>query len=96
MLGTGDTRILGASLLGDRETILVECRHPRVVETVADRPDFTIDLAIDRLDGADLRLQETLGDRIDVDRGGDRLPARRGAPAEHLEFAFPSDATILY
>jgi outer membrane lipoprotein-sorting protein len=96
VLGTGDTRILGASLLRDRETILVQCRHPRVVETVADRPDFTIDLAVDRLDGVILRLQETLGGRVTRVAEATVYQPDAPLPPNIFEFTFPSDATILY
>ena len=96
VLGTGDTRIVGTSLLRGRETLVVRCLHPRVVETVADRPDFTIDLEVDRLDGVILRLQETLGSR--TTRLAEAVVYEPDAPLppNAFEFTYPSDALILY
>ena len=67
-----------------------------MVETVADRPDFTIDLAVDRLDGVILRLQETLGGRITRVAEATVYQPDSPLPPTIFEFAFPSDATILY
>jgi outer membrane lipoprotein-sorting protein len=96
VLGTGDTRITGTALWRARETVLVECRHPRVVETVADRPDFTIRLAVDRSDGVILRLEEWLSGRRT--RLAEALVYEPDAPLppSAFDFTFPSDAAILY
>ena len=96
VLATGECRVVGTAPHGDREAILVEVRHPRVVEVMADRPDFTIRLAIDRLYGAIVRLEESVGGQ--VTRLADAVVFEPDAPLPPSAFAFtfPTDAQILY
>jgi hypothetical protein len=61
VLSTGRTWISGTDVILGREAIVVECDHPRVIERVADRPDFHIQIAVDRADGVITRLVETIG-----------------------------------
>lgn len=96
VLATGACRIEGSALFRGRETILLACDHPRVVEVVADRPDFRIRLAVDRLDGTILRLEESVAGR--VTRLAEAVVYEPGAslPPSAFEFSFPSDATRIY
>ena len=64
VLATGRCWISGTESIGDRPAILVECDHPRTIEVVADRPDFHIQIAVDRADGVILRLVETIGGEV--------------------------------
>src|SRR6266508_109301 len=60
VLATGRTWISGTDEINGREVIVVECDHPRTIELAADRPDFHIQIAVDRADGVILRLTETI------------------------------------
>ncbi len=61
VLATGRTWISGTDIVAGREAIVVECDHPRAIEMAADRPDFHIQIVVDRADGVILRLTETIG-----------------------------------
>ena len=64
VLSTGVTWISGTDMILGREAIVVECDHPRTIERAADRPDFHIQIAVDRADGVITRLVETIGGEI--------------------------------
>ncbi len=96
VLATGRCRISGTDVIGARPAILVECDHPRTTEVGADRPDFHIQVAVDRADGVILRLIETIGGemtrRADAVEYGPDAPIPQAA----FDFAFPSDAKMLF
>ena len=96
VLSTGRCWISGTGFTGNRPTILVDCDHPRTVELAADRPDFHIQVAVDRADGVVLGLIETIGGeatrRADVVEYSPDSPI----PPAAFEFTFPSDTTMLY
>jgi hypothetical protein len=96
VLGTGDCLVTGEVLHGGRQTILLECRHPRVVEVMADRPDFTIRLSVDRLDGAIVRLEESIGGRATRLAEAVVFEPDAPLPPAAFDFSFPSDAQVLY
>jgi hypothetical protein len=96
VLATGRCWISGTESIGDRPAIIVECDHPRTTEVAADRPDFHIQVAVDRADGVLLRLIETIGGEIT--RRADAVEYAPGAaiPPAAFEFVFPSDTTMLF
>lgn len=96
VLSTGRCWMSGTESIGDRPAILVECDHPRTTEVAADRPDFHIQIAVDRSDGVILRLIETIGG--EVTRRADAVEYDPDAPipASAFDFAFPSGATMLF
>jgi hypothetical protein len=96
VLATGDCRILGLDEVAGRETLAIECDHPRTIELAADRPDFRIRVDVDRAEGVILRLRESIGgtptrDAIVTDFGPD-APL---APST-FDFTFPTGTTMLY
>jgi outer membrane lipoprotein-sorting protein len=96
VLSTGPCWIAGTTTILGRSALLVECDHPRTIEVAADRPDFHIQVAVDRLDGVILRVVETIGGRETrraevVDYGPDAP-----LPATAFAFTFPSDTTMLF
>lgn len=96
VLATGDCRIAGLDEIAGRETIVVECDHPRTVEVAADRPDFQIRVSVDRADGVILRLKESIGGEVTRDaRVVDYAPDAPLAP-NTFDFAFPTGTTLLY
>ncbi len=96
VLATGACRVVGADRVGGREAIVVVSDHPRAIERVADRPDFRLEIAVDRLDGVILRLVETIAD--DVTRVAEvvHYEPNTALPTSLFEFDFPEGTTLLY
>jgi outer membrane lipoprotein-sorting protein len=96
VLSTGDCRITGLGEVAGRETVVVECDHPRTIEMAADRPDFRIRVNVDRADGVILRLEESIGGVVTRDaRVTDYAPDAPLVPST-FEFTFPTGTTMLY
>ncbi len=88
--------VSGTDLVAGREAIVVECSHPRTVERVADRPDFHIQVAVDRAEGIITRLVETIGGEVTRAAIVTSLePDAQLAPAT-FEFEFPDGTTMLF
>jgi outer membrane lipoprotein-sorting protein len=96
VLSTGRCWISGTDVVGDRPVIVVECDHPRTIEMAADRPDFHIQVAVDRADGVILRLIETIGG--EVTRRADAVEYSPDAPIPDsaFRFIFPSETTMMF
>jgi hypothetical protein len=60
VLATGDCWISGTEDSPWGEAIVVECDHPRAVEQEVDRPDYHIQIAVDRTQGVITRLAESV------------------------------------
>jgi hypothetical protein len=82
--------------VGRRPAVLVECDHPRTIEMAADRPDFHIQVAVDRSDGVILRLVETIGGAVTRHAEAVEYEPDAPIPASAFEFAFPDGTTMLY
>jgi outer membrane lipoprotein-sorting protein len=96
VLGTGSCRVTGSTEVAGREAIVLECDHPRTIELAADRPDFSIRIAVDRLDGVILRLEESIGGQVTRDAAVTAYQPNAPLPPNAFEFAFPSDTTFIY
>ena len=59
VLATGECVVTGQEVIRGRETIGLLSRHPRTIEMAADRPDFAVQIAVDRDTGIIVRLTET-------------------------------------
>lgn len=96
VLATGECWISGTERVAGREAIVLECAHPRVVEKEADRPDYHVQVAFDRLDGLVTRLVESVGD--DVTRLAEvvHLDPDAALPPTTFDFEFPEGTTQLY
>jgi hypothetical protein len=96
VLSTGASWIAGTETILGRSALIIECDHPRTIEVVADREDFHIQVAVDRLDGVILRIVEAVGG--DVTRRAEVVDYGPDAPIlpTAFEFTFPSDTTMLY
>lgn len=96
VLATGRTWISGTDVVAGREAIVLECSHPRAIERVADRPDFHIQAAVDRLEGIITRLVETIGG--DVTREAVVTSLEPDAPLAPgtFDFEFPDGTTMLF
>ena len=96
VLGTGNCRVTGTTMVVGREAIVVECDHPRTVEVMADRADFAIRIAVDRADGTILRLEESIGGRVTRDAIATSYVPDAPLPPSAFEFSFPSGTTFIY
>jgi len=96
VLASGRTWISGTDVVAGREAITLVCDYPRAVEWVADRPDFKIELAVDRLEGLVLRLIESVGDEVTRVATVTALDVDAPLPPDAFEFEFPPGTTILY
>jgi outer membrane lipoprotein-sorting protein len=96
VLGTGSCRVTGTTEVAGREAIVLECDHPRTIEIAADRPDFSIRIAVDRLDGVILRLEESVAGQVTRDAVVTAYQPNAPLPPNAFEFSFPSDTTFIY
>jgi hypothetical protein len=96
VLGTGSCRVTGTTVVAGRQAIVLECDHPRTVETIADRPDFSVRIAVDRLDGVILRLEESIAGQVTRDAIVISYAPDASLPPAAFEFKLPSDATRIY
>jgi hypothetical protein len=96
VLATGECWISGTDRIAGRESIVLECDHPRAVEREVDRPDYHVQVAFDRLDGVVTRLAESVGD--DVTRLAEvvHLDPDAALPPTAFDFEFPEGTTLLY
>jgi hypothetical protein len=96
VLATGRTWISGTDVVGGREAITLVCEYPRSVEWVADRPDFRIEVSVDRLEGVILRLIESMAGEATRVATVTALDVDRPLPPDAFDFEFPPGTTILY
>jgi hypothetical protein len=96
VLATGRTWISGTDVVAGREAIIVECSHPRSVEHVADRPDFHIQVAVDRMEGIITRLVETIGGEVTREALVTSLEPDAMLPPTTFDFEFPDGTTMLF
>ena len=96
VLATGECWISGTDRVAGREAIVVECDHPRAVEREVDRPDYHIQVAVDRLDGVVTRLVESVADEVTRVAEVTYLEPDAALPATTFDFEFPEGTTLLY
>jgi outer membrane lipoprotein-sorting protein len=96
VLATGRCWISGTDEINGREVILVECDHPRTIEIEADRPDFHIQIAVDRADGVILQLVETIAGEITREATVVAYEPDAPLPSPTFEFEFPTGTTKLF
>ncbi len=96
VLATGRTWISGTDIVNGRETIVVESDHPRTIEHIADRPDFHIQVGVDRAEGIITRLVETIGGAVTREAIVTSLEPDAPLPPGTFDFEFPDGTTMLY
>lgn len=96
VLATGRTWISGTDQVAGREAIVLECDHPRAIEHVADRPDFHIQVAVDRMEGLITRLVETIGGEVTREAVVTALDPDGPLPPGAFDFEFPDGTTMLF
>lgn len=96
VLATGSCRVTGLTSVAGREAIVLECDHPRTIEVAADRPDFAVRIAVDRLDGVILRLEESIGGQVTRDAIVTSYQPNATLPTTAFDFEFPAGTTLIY
>jgi outer membrane lipoprotein-sorting protein len=96
VLATGRCAILGTADVADREAIVLRCEHPRSVERIADRPDFAVELAVDRDTGCILRLTESMGGVVTRDAIALTFEPDAPLPPSAFLFTFPKGTTTIF
>jgi len=96
VLATGRTWISGTDRVAGREAIVLECDHPRAIERVADRPDFHIQVAVDRLAGTISSLIETIGGDVTREAIVTSLEPDAALAPGTFEFEFPDGIAMLF
>jgi hypothetical protein len=96
VLATGRTWISGTDQVAGREAIVLECDHPRAIEVTADRPDFHIQVAVDRMEGIITRLVETIGGEVTREAIVTALDPDGPLPPGAFDFEFPDGTTMLF
>lgn len=96
VLATGECWVAGTERIADRESIVVECLHPRAVEREVDRPDYAVQVAFDRLDGIVTRMVESVGGDVTRIAQVVNLDPDAALPPTTFDFEFPEGTTILY
>ncbi|HEU0236478.1 MAG TPA: hypothetical protein VFR14_08570 [Candidatus Limnocylindrales bacterium] len=96
VLATGRCWISGTDVAAGREAVVLECDHPRTIEGAADRRDFHIRVAVDRLDGIITRLTETIAGDVTRDAQVVVLEPDVVLAPGTFDFAFPTGTTMLY
>jgi hypothetical protein len=96
VLATGRCRISGEDVVARREAIVVQCDHPRTTQLPADRPDYIVEVAFDRVDGVITRLVETM--RGEVTRHAEVVAYDSNVtfPTGTFDLAVPEGSRILY
>jgi hypothetical protein len=96
VLATGTCWVSGTAEVAGREAIVVDCDHPRTVEVAADRPDFHVQIAVDRETGVILRLIETIAGQVTRHAEVVAFAPNAPLPATSFEFEFPPDTTMMF
>jgi hypothetical protein len=96
VLATGRCWISGSERFREREALVVDCDHPRAVEVEADRPDYHIQVTVDRDTGVISRLVESVRGEITRLATAVLIDPDATLAAATFDFEFPEDATMLY
>jgi outer membrane lipoprotein-sorting protein len=96
VLGTGACEIVGTDEVAGREAIVLACDHPRAAELPAERPDYRIELAVDRDTGVIVRLVERVGEHVSRAAEVTVLQPDVALAPSTFDFSFPDGTTFIY
>lgn len=96
VLATGRLAVTGTDEIAGREAILVTCDHPRAIELQADRPDFRIELGVDRDSGLIARLVESVDGLVTRHAEATVIQPDAPLPPSTFAFEFPAGTTFVY
>ena len=96
VLATGACEVVGSDVVAGREAVVLVADHPRAVERIGDRPDFQLEIAVDRDTGVVVRLVERIG-RSETRRAEViTLQPDAPIPPSAFQFEFPAGTTFIY
>jgi outer membrane lipoprotein-sorting protein len=96
VLATGHCAVVGTDVVAGREAVVLVSEHPRATERFAERPDFRIEIAVDRDTGVISRLVESVGGVTTRQAEVTALQPDAPLPPTAFDFSFPSDTTFIY
>jgi len=96
VLATGRCWLAGTDRIAGREAIVVECDHPRAVEASVDRPDYHVQVGVDRETGIITSLVESVGREVTRRAEVVYLEPDASLPPTTFDFEFPEGTTLLY
>jgi hypothetical protein len=96
VLASGRPWVSGTDVVAGREAIVVTCDHPRSVEWEADRADYRVEVAVDRVEGLVTRLVESIGGEATRIATVVALDVDPILAPDTFDFEFPAGTTILY
>ena len=96
VLSTGECQVTGHGGGPRARDDRADCQHPRTTEMAADRPDFTIRIAVDRDTGIIVRLTESIAGEVTRDAEVVDLETDPALQPTTFDFAFPTGTTMLY
>lgn len=96
VLSTGACEVVGTDVVAGREAVLLVCDHPRATELPGERPDYRVDLAVDRDTGVIVRLVESVADHVSRFAQVSVLQPDAALPPSAFDFDFPEGTTFIY
>jgi outer membrane lipoprotein-sorting protein len=96
VLATGSSWVSGTDRVAGREAIVLECDHPRAVERYVDRPDYHVQVSVDRAEGLITRLVESVAGEVTRDARVIHLDPDAALAPNTFEFEFPEGTTLIY
>lgn len=96
VLATGECTVVGTDVVAGREAIVLTCDHPRATELPGERPDYRIEIAVDRDAGLIVRLVESVSAHVARSAEVTVVQPDVALPPTAFEFAFPEDTTFIY
>lgn len=96
VLATGVCRVTGTDSVAGREVLVLVSEHPRAIERAADRPDFRIEIGVDRATGIISRLVETIGGEVTREAVVTALDVDASLPPGTFDLAIPADAHRIF
>jgi outer membrane lipoprotein-sorting protein len=96
VLATGACAIVGTDDVAGREAIVVVCDHPRAAELPAERPDYRVELAVDRDTGLVVRMIESVAEHVSRAAEVTVVQPDVALPPSTFEFSFPEGTTFIY
>jgi hypothetical protein len=96
VVASGPHRILGTAIIAGRETFILEVDHPRSSLVLADRPDRSITVGLDRMTGLVLLLVEAIGEAITRHAEVTALELDGAIPDEAFRLHLGPDVRLIY
>jgi hypothetical protein len=96
VLATGVLKLVGASEIAGRESLVIRSDHPRSTLVLTDRPDHWIEVAVDRATGFLSLLVEHVGEHVSRHAEVTQLEVDPPLGDDIFELHLSSDVRMLY